>query len=255
MRYGYLVVEGPHDVAFIGRVLRLSGLGKVQYLRNLDKYWRPIIPTSFPHRDDLLKRVPIPSFFQSATHSVALHSVGGVARLVPSIEETLTVLEKDPQLSALGLFADADTSNPQDRFLQLKTELARMGLNISDTPGTISIAGVRTGVFIFPDNRNPGTLDNLLDECAAKVYSSLRDEAVRFRSAVDRSSLSEEDLQEVNKTSGETKVVLGCVANFLRPTGAIQNSIEDNNWLSQPTIALVKIETLFQFVKDLLAGC
>jgi hypothetical protein len=54
----YIATEGQHDVELVAAVLRAVGFERVQHLRALDPYWRPLIPTSYPHRDDLLARVP-----------------------------------------------------------------------------------------------------------------------------------------------------------------------------------------------------
>lgn len=57
----YVVSEGPHDVAFLAELLRLWGFQRVAKLSRVDGYWAPLIPRTFPHDDDLLKRVPVPT--------------------------------------------------------------------------------------------------------------------------------------------------------------------------------------------------
>jgi hypothetical protein len=135
---------------------------------------------------------------------------------------------------------------------QLVRPIQAVGLPAAEAPGRIDPAAVRTGIFIFPDNQGAGTLESLLDECAAKVYPGLRDEARRFIAGVDRADLTKEDLTEISKPSGETKVTVGCIANYLRPGRAVQNSIEDNRWLCADTLALTKIRNIQEFLRDLL---
>lgn len=38
MEYAYLVVEGPHDVEVVGKVLKSNGFKRVQQLSKLDEY-------------------------------------------------------------------------------------------------------------------------------------------------------------------------------------------------------------------------
>ena len=63
-RLSYIAVEGQHDAAFIGRLLRNAGFGIVVNKHDLDPAYIRLVPTDFPYGDDLLKRVPVPFFYQ-----------------------------------------------------------------------------------------------------------------------------------------------------------------------------------------------
>ena len=80
--FTYIAVEGPHDIEFVARLLKPNGFARVRKLSDLDPYWGNLVPKDFPPDDDLLKRVPVPLFFQTATRSVAIQSATGVSRLV-----------------------------------------------------------------------------------------------------------------------------------------------------------------------------
>jgi hypothetical protein len=254
VQYSYLVVEGPHDLEFIGCLLRARGLHKVQREEKLEAFWHPLVPRNYPPGGDLLKRVPVPVFFQSTTHSVAIHSAGGIDRLVPTVEETRSTPGfRSSEISSFGLFLDADWQTPvPDTFAQIKTEIQVIGLSSADEPGTVSRAAPRTGIFIFPDNRGPGTLENLLDHCAALVYRELREKAQQFAAGAAMLPHASDDRKEFDKPAGKTKVTMGCIANFLRPAKAIQTSIADNRWVCEETLALPSIAALHAFLKDLI---
>src|SRR5689334_20604731 len=72
-------VEGPHDVEFIGRMLR-KGPHAIHYQNaksKVDLSWHPLIPSSYPvgkPPSDFLRRVPMPIFYQNETHTVAVQS-------------------------------------------------------------------------------------------------------------------------------------------------------------------------------------
>jgi hypothetical protein len=108
------------------------------------------------------------------------------------------------------------------------------------------------GIYVFPDNRRQGTLEDLLDECAGQVYPSLLTSARRFVGGVDRAVLTAEDVEEVAKPSGEIKATLGCMASFLRPTKTLQVSVTDNRWLCDETLALDNIRSVHSFLVELL---
>jgi hypothetical protein len=254
VQYSYLVVEGPHDLEFIGCLLRARGLHKVQREEKLDAFWHPLVPRHYPPGGDLLKRVPVPVFLQSTTHSVAIHSAAGVDRLVPTVEETRrTPGFRSSEISSFGLFLDADWQIPvPDAFTQLKAEIQAIGLPLADAPGRVNQVAPRTGVFIFPDNHNPGTLENLLDDCAALVYRELREEAQQFTAGAATIRHANDDRKEFDKPTGKMKVTMGCIANFLRPAKAIQTSIADNRWLCDESLALPTIARLDAFIQDLI---
>ena len=122
-RYGYLVVEGPHDIEFAARLLREYGLRRITYKRYLEPFWEAVIPKIFPINDNLLKRVPVPVFLENETHSIAIHGAQGITRLVEMLDETCAVLNHN-QIASYGFILDADVEHPpQQRFSSLLVEL------------------------------------------------------------------------------------------------------------------------------------
>jgi hypothetical protein len=81
-KYGFLVVEGPHDVEFVYRLLSPRGMRRVQMEADLDPFLRPLIPKDYLPGGDLQKRMPTPLFLQSGSHAVAIHSAEGDTRVL-----------------------------------------------------------------------------------------------------------------------------------------------------------------------------
>lgn len=77
-KYGYLVVEGPHDAEFVYRLLSPFGMKRVQLVANLDPFFVELTRIEYPPDGDLEKRMPVPLFLQSATHAVAVHRAGAI---------------------------------------------------------------------------------------------------------------------------------------------------------------------------------
>jgi hypothetical protein len=255
MRYAYLVVEGPHDVEFVGRLLKPYQFKRVNLAAKLDAYWLPLVPTKFPYGGDLSMRVPVPTFFSSEEVSVAVHAAGGDSQLHKRVEETLATPLPAP-LDAVGVLLDSDSQiPPTERFSRVRDGLAKLGLTLPQQPGMISAAAQRCGVFVLPDNQIAGTLEDLLLECAASNYPGLLAEA---RALVGRIVPSDpgftaNDMEDFVKPAGPKKATVACIAGVLKPGKAIQVSIQDNRWLDAQALNLPRISAVQRFLKELLA--
>ncbi len=69
---------------------------------------------------------------------------------------------------------------------------------------------------------------------------------------INRAQLTRDDLQELAAPSGEVKAVMGCISSVLKPMRAIQNSIEDNRWVSDKTLTLANVQSVKNFLEQLL---
>jgi hypothetical protein len=144
MKYAYIVVEGPHDVEFIARLLK-PAFTRIRAFEELDATWRPLVPTKFPHRGDLLARVPSPTFLRSATHSLALHSAQGIDNIKRTLEESWIVLTTNSaSIDGVGVVLDADDGKlPAARHTELRAALTTQylaALSWPATPATIALA-------------------------------------------------------------------------------------------------------------------
>jgi hypothetical protein len=250
-KYGYLVVEGPHDVEFAHRLLSPYGLKRVQYMRNLDPFFLNLIPRDYPPNDDLQKRVPVPLFLQSDTHVIALHSAIGDSRLVASIEESCSII-KQGDLTGIGLLLDSDKVIPvHKRYTNLKEQMTAKGFVLDDKPAVICPGSPKIGAFVLPDNASQGTLEDLLLDCAGIVYPKLLASAEAYVMSAMDASLNKDDLEEIQKPAGKSKAIIGAMANIMRPGKAVQVSIQDNRWLRGDALSLQRIKEVQEFLATL----
>jgi hypothetical protein len=252
MKYCYIVSEGPQDIEFLVSLLKNYSLKRVTRLSLLDPFWKPLVPTSFPIDDDLMKRVPVPVFLQSADLSIALHSAIGITRLSNTIEESLAVIPVT-QIFGIGLVLDADdVKTPQERFGELLTKLAPIGLPLPTTPGeVVKNASPRFGVFITPNNSAAGTLEDILLACAQINYPDLVACATNYISNIDRTQLNQDDLKEIKKPAGENKAIVSSISSILRPGKTLQVSIQDNRWIDAQTISLDSVKLVKIFLDEI----
>lgn len=251
MKCGYLLVEGYDDVELIGGILKSKDIIRVQQKSNLLDYWSPIIPISFPYKGDLTKRIPVPAFFQNDEFSVAIHCVeGGPPDMARKWRFTLeNVPEIKQQMVGIGIIGDAD-ADVTSTFNIIKNLFADI-LQLPDTCGEISNDTPRTGVFLFPDNQNSGTIEKVLLRCAENTYSEILSRAQQYIQSVDQ-NVTGFDRNQFDKPAGKEKATIGCISNILKPGKAVQVSIQDNNWVCRQTIENTDLSKLNIFITELL---
>jgi hypothetical protein len=258
---GYLLAEGPQDAEFLGRLIRkTSTLKRLHQLDDVESFWQVLIPKTFPHKGRLLERVPVPTFYSSDTHSVAVDWAGGFDRILPRLQESLEVLKQyGGGTFAVGILLDADTEPAEERYEWIKRELVRLKLDqtisLPDSAGRVHQGAMRCGVFILPDNVRPGTLEEILEVCAQTEYPDLLKGAREYVEGVDPSApiYTKDDLKDFGSLAGKKKALVASVASVLRPGRSIQTSIHDNRWVSQRTVGLPEVAPVRDFLRDLLA--
>ncbi len=250
-KYGYLIVEGPHDVEFTYRLLRPFGMKRVKQESELDNFFASLIPRNYPPDGDLHKRMPIPLFLQSNTHAVAIHSAVGDSQLVNLMSDNAAVLGLQ-QVVGIEILLDSDKGVPASkRYADIKQELVLRNFKLDAEPGNITQGKPKLGAFVLPDNQSEGTLEDLLLDSANLVYPSLLGIAKQYVNDAKNAGLSNNDSKDLNKPAGENKAIIGSMANILRPGKAVQVSIQDNDWLKENALSLPRIRTVQQFLQTL----
>ncbi len=200
---GFIVVEGPHDVELVYRLLKPFGLGRVQLKANLDLFFHPLTEYEFPLDGDLMKRIPVPLFLQSGSHLVAVHAATGDTRLIETVEENALLIDHT-HLTGVGVILDADSDkSPGDRYAIIRDGLRAKNFPFPEDAGSLSTTTPRFGAFVLPDNQAQGTLEDILLECGGLVYPSLLASAtIHVDAASQDPSLLSEDLKELRKSAG-----------------------------------------------------
>jgi hypothetical protein len=270
-RTTYIVVEGPHDVEFIGRILR-QGPHAFHYQdtkTKVDSFWHPLIPKDYPvgkPPHDFLKRIPMPIFYQNATHTVAVQSADGISKVVARLEETLSMPGVE-EPDAIGLVLDSDSNEtPAKRAADLAVALAKEAPHLlgafPNAPGVvvqpIAPAKNRRGVFVFPDNASQGTLEDLLLECGHTSYPELLGLAIAHVDAAAKNLIpptatwTKEDHDEFKSVSGKKKATIASAAAILKPGRTSQMSVNDNRWIEPGNLAAGKVKTVSDWLNKLI---
>ena len=257
----YIVVEGPHDTAFVGKLLREGPLKlePVSRLADVDVFWTKLIPSTYPPKnprtnEEEFKRVRVPEFFQSATHSVAVEWAEGYDQVPTVLKDSLDVLPAQPDGLGVVVDADKDTANNVFGDVTAKVLALRPGLSLGAGPGRLAAGPPRAGVFVMPDNVNTGTLEDLLLECAGTAYPALKPLAESYVNSVANPpvALPAGEDREFKKPAGQKKALLSAMSSILKPGKAVPNTIRDNSWIQTSTLALPRVHGMANFINSLV---
>ncbi len=250
-RHAYLVVEGQHDVAFVGKFLKAKQLSFKLNKGSLSSFWHKLIPTNFPSNKDgdFHKRVSVPTFYENDQQSVAVHSCDGLSKLPGFLEDSLSTLEELSGLSALGILLDTDKADdPVVRLEKLRREVKK--ITVPTRLGVVeAIGGIRIGVFSLPNNRDVGTLETVLLECGNAVYPTLFALAQRY---ISDAKSTPEFRNKLAKRSDEEKALIATMASVLKPGKGNAVSIQDDDWISEKTREVEGVRLFDSFLSDLL---
>jgi len=260
MKNYLFIVEGQHDIAAIIKYLKLNEYQMIRQAEEVPAFWKDLIPKKFPHNGDLLQRVPVPTFFKIDDKTIAIHSANGDGNIVEKTVDTLLILKDNgwKLLKAIGIFCDADDKPAVDRYEKLMSlfekELEDEYKSIIEnhTFGEVSQnQGCKFGIYIFPDNSSEGVLEDLLLEGANTQYTKVMNHAQHYVHQIET-----EDLNYISSRSfsgsNRKKMLVGVIANALKPGKANQVSIQDNNWISQDTLENNQIQNTFKNFLDKL---
>lgn len=226
------------------------GLSIIGKITEVDGFWNRMIPRTYPHQDDLLKRVPVPTFYQNDNLSVAIYSAGGEENIPIAFDSLVNVMVEG--LSGVAVFFDSDEKMPEEKFnemhqkLQLKIESDFLPIIEGVAFNQVKEAPIKCGLFVFPNNHEKGTLENLLLEGGNIAYLEFLIPAQRYLESIP--SLHTEKWNEAKKS----KALFGVMANVLKPGSANQVTIQRDNWISKETIKQTNQEKIKGFLVQLM---
>lgn len=274
MRQFLVIVEGPHDASFVGVVLKEQGYKKVQQVASVGEYWADLIPSVFPAGPKLDHVVRYPDVYHSEganSCSCAVIVAGGDSQLVAELRATMEALDGS-QLTGICIIADADSERALQRHSELCQQLVALNethepggkeggssgvpgfpLQLPTTLGVVEKGAIRVGIYVFPDNDRPGTLDGLLLECAETSLASVYTPAIGFVDAVHETVIEDVRFKALRKPSGKDKASAGVIANVLFPGVALSAAIERAKWFEPLRGDERGITTFRKFFTELLA--
>ncbi|MCM0592516.1 MAG: DUF3226 domain-containing protein [Gloeotrichia echinulata CP02] len=246
--YALIGVEGPHDVAFVGKVLKLLGFKKFNgEERALDPFWKKFIPTYPKTGGNLYARLDMPSIFVTDTLSVAIYAGGGssLAERLSAILANHAPYQK--QILAFGIIADADNDLPRNIVEKYKKTFQVYFPGFPTVGGSIDLGSPRTGIYVLPDNTQQGVLETILCTCGNYVYPLHMNQASSYLAAFS------DEYKRDWKPFDHRKALIATVVSILKPGKTNTVSIEDNDWVSIDTQSNVAaLASFVDFIQELL---
>ena len=262
MRYAIIGVEGPHDQAFVGKVLKLLGFQKFKGLKSeLDPFWHKFIP-KYPKKgsENLYQRLDMPSIFFTDNISIAVYAGEG-SNLKTNLDDILcSYPEYQTDLAAFGIVADCDKSTPAQVVVKYSNCFRKYFPIFPNQAGVVDDINIpRTGIYVLPDNASQGVLDTLLCSCGEIAYPAYMKRANSYLdSYLDEFSVLDEFSQKERKSLkwnnfDRQKALVATVVSVLKPGKTNTTSIADNNWVSEQTQQEVPaLANFMKFLMDLL---
>lgn len=238
-----IIVEGPHDAAVVAALLR-SEFKWLKTRGDVPDHWRRFIPTILPKPKDTDKlpiRIDHPRFLRANDgRSIFVRVAGSVEQLAKKLAADLKELP-GTMPNAIGILLDADTKSAADRFEYINRELAKTNLAIRFTgaPGQIAESGgIRCGVFVAPNNADPGTIEGILLEAGESFAPQLLQKARSFITGISVEDIPSEALREFEK-GDRSKSIVHAMGSVLRPGKPTQATLESDPWFESSPSPMV----------------
>lgn len=110
----------------------------------------------------------------------------------------------------------------------------------------IKLSPIKCGFFVFPNNVEEGTLENVLLEGGEIVYNEIISHARDYLNKVPT------PYTEKWNDAKYAKSLFGVTANILRPGSANQVSIQYDKWISDETIKQTSQQNLKLFIDEII---
>ena len=254
-KYVLIGVEGPHDQAFVSRILcKLLGFCEFKGDNSkLDHFWRNFIP-NYPRGGNLYKRLDMPQILYNDNFSIAIY-VGGGSDLIKNLKAKLSDIDIST-FFAFAIVADADNNTPnevakkyhkdfKEYFPHFPTEVTQSG-NVTEGSPELE---TKAGIYILPDNSQPGVLDTLICGCGDLVYPEYMQRAKEY---IDRFSEEERKKKLKWKPFDQQKAIIATVASVLQPGMTNTVTIKCDDWISIETAEIPAIKNFTEFLRNLL---
>ena len=256
--FSVIVTEGVHDVMAIARILQLKGFREARHIKEIPDFLGNIIPKQYPFEgSELSRRVPYPSFFFREEYWILVSNAGGDSRLISNLKELLNTPHRKDIISRLrgaAVLADADAKTAMERRDELQNQLVEVFRTEDDfeftTPTQLTLYGKIKSfdMYIFPDNRNQGTLEHILLEGAQAEYPDLLRGANGYVTYAKGLSCG-----DTLKNFNEEKAVVGAIVSVLKPGKAPQASFHDDNWITANSLLELPLhQSLSDFIETII---
>lgn len=236
-----IIVEGAQDAAVVAALLRPHQFEWLESRSAVPDHWKRFIPTQLPHTDKLPIRIDHPRFLRADDgRSVFLRVAGSLEKIPKKLKADLRELA-GTMPNAIGILLDADTKSAAARVEVINRELniTELAIRFTGAPGQIAESGgIRCGVFVAPNNAEPGTIERILLEAGESFAPQLLLKARAFVTGISVEDIPSEALREFEK-GDRSKSIVHAMGSVLRPGKPTQATLESDDWFKLPLSPMV----------------
>ncbi|TQM92450.1 DUF3226 domain-containing protein [Roseinatronobacter monicus] len=265
MRNFIFATEGAHDVSFLGKLLVRRGFEKTTIFDKLPAEWKPLFPKKFPWNGNSIERVArFPEVFQKDDLVVGLLNSGGDSRLISVVRNTLDILIPG-NVERVVIFSDADCEPASKRFDNLTAALKNINdlaavekapgypIPVPSKIGILECGNPEVAIFVFPDNFNSGTLEDILFECSSISHPDLSKMTSDFVASLDSELAGgHKSLIKMRQGSNNKKCIMGSIANVLKPGSSLAVAVEQQKLIPEIKESPQIVMDVDNFVKKCL---
>ncbi|WP_437939471.1 DUF3226 domain-containing protein [Sorangium sp. So ce341] len=261
----YLLVEGVHDAAFVGKVLSVCfGAQRIETMEELDdatRSWMGLFkwPMAQAGRTPIRRlAVPAPAFYRIAHGAlVGVRNAQGITEIGKTLSIDHEAFKRASlSLSAVGIVLDSDDKLQTDRHADVRAQLERHGIPAPNSLGEVIVGPPRVGVFAMPATGKPGTLEDVLLALGGAAYPDLAAVAGSYAQSWHAKVAHDasDEWKELKKPTGIKKATIGAMAAVLKPGKATQVSLEDHRWVSDATKNHEALAPCLDFLRALVGA-
>lgn len=253
------IVEGAHDVALLGSVLKLLKFKNIKNINQLGEVFKNLIPTSFPFDEESLNIFNIvPSFYKKDNKFVCIINANGETNLIPKLDSSLDKigLNNCKYLTKVIIFCDADTEyretkiqglinnsfSEDDEFRFKKECLKEDRILLEDFNIEIPFS-----FYVFPDNENTGRIEEILIEVIEREDKELLEKTDEFLDSIP--DKYKDKWRDENSQLDKTRI--SCVGNVKKPAASMGAIIEKSKWIKKDTVENCKyLNGIYMYLKN-----
>ncbi len=259
------IVEGNQDIALLHRILTECLLLKeIKNIKKLNETLQLLVKKSFPFDKNSLNIFnEIPMFFEKNEKQICIINANGETNLLYELDTFFHKIhvEDIEKISSFTIFADGDLKNKQEKILELKNyieprdkkrKLTFISENsfIDDTLAfNVDGVNVKSNIFIFPNNKDSGRIENILLENIKDTYKNLHDETItHFENIKGVCNIIWSD-----ENSYRDKALIGCIGNIIIPSASNVTLIsnKDFEWINRENMT-DDLKVLIAFLEGVL---
>ena len=243
-----LLCEGAHDQAALASLARICGQWEDQKRAPAFLAATESNPPTGGADDPRFRGFP--KYLRKGESHLVIHPLGGAESVLGDMAINLLrhhgKREYPPR--AVGVMVDADDEGVDNRataFRNRYKDLYEHAGNVK--PGVVSEGKPWLGLWIAPDNKAAGSMDDLLLKAASRSKTKLIATGRRFATSLAK-------IEPGTWTHHRNKAILGAVNQVVLPGASLASALSKSKcWFDQTTTKVLPLKRLLQFIETLTA--